>query len=96
VVECTVCRIGVRDLGGRSLYRPGGTLFPDYRGTVWRYTERCIQWAESQFISTVDACNNWSSSAYLMGTIPSLLLILTRYGRDPEGGAGACSQRHVG
>ncbi|MFZ4795168.1 MAG: ADP-ribosylglycohydrolase family protein [Blastocatellia bacterium] len=73
-----------RDLEGRPLYRPGGTLFPDYRGTVWKYAERCVQWAESQFISTVDACNNWSSSAYLMGTIPSLLLILTRYGHDPE------------
>lgn len=73
-----------RDLEGKSSYRPSGERFADYRGPVWRYAERCVHWAESQFISTVDACNSWSSSAYLMETIPSVLLILTRYGHDPE------------
>lgn len=73
-----------RDLEGETRYRPRTDRFGQYEGPLWKYAGQCLDWAESQFISTLDACNAWGSSAYLMETIPSVLLLLTRYAHDPE------------
>ena len=51
---------------------------------LWRYTQDRVRWAEAEKLSTLDACNAWYSGAYLMETVPSALLILTRYADKPE------------
>jgi ADP-ribosylglycohydrolase len=73
-----------RDLEGRSLYRPGGTLFRiivERSGDMRRGASSGRN--HSPFRPSTRAITG-HPAAYLMGTIPSLLLILTRYGHDPE------------
>jgi len=73
------------DLEGEGRYAPRGGRFMDYAGPLWRYTQERIRWAEAEEVPTVDACNAWHSGAYLLETVPSVLLILTRYADNPEG-----------
>ncbi|MCC6773358.1 MAG: ADP-ribosylglycohydrolase family protein [Gemmatimonadaceae bacterium] len=71
-------------LEGASRYRPRGGDFTDYEGPLSRYVDERLRWAERAGVSTVDACNAWYSGAYLMETVPSVLLILSRHAGDPE------------
>jgi len=67
-----------------SQYAPRGGAFLAYHGPLWRYCQERVAWADSQFLTVLDACNQWHSGAYLMETVPSVLMILTRHGHDPE------------
>jgi ADP-ribosyl-[dinitrogen reductase] hydrolase len=73
-----------RDLEVDEAYRPRGGDYPDYRGTLWRYVEERVREATCQGLSILEACNSWYSAAYLLETMPSVLYILMRHGRDPE------------
>lgn len=72
------------DLEGDTRYSPRGGRFADYRGPLWRYALEGVRRAEREGLSTVEACDAWYSGAYLMETLPCVLLILTRYADDPE------------
>ncbi len=73
-----------RGCEGETTYIPRGGRFTDYSGPVWRFAEERIAWAQSEKVATVEACDAWYSGAYLLETVPSALLILTRYAHDPE------------
>lgn len=73
-----------RDLEGNAEYSPRGGAFTSYRGPLWRFVEMGLSWAEAPGIETVEACNAWYSGAFLLETVPCVLLIMTRYADDPE------------
>lgn len=56
----------------------------EYSGPVWKFSQEYIQKARDDNWSVLQAANTWGSGAYLLETIPSVLYILTKYGRDPE------------
>ena len=72
------------DLEGDSGYKPRGGCFMDFEGPLWQYVRKNLEWADSQNLSTLDACNAWNSGAYLLETVPCVLYILMRYAHDPE------------
>ena len=72
------------DLEGDSGYKPRGGCFMDFEGPLWQYVQKILEWADSQNLSTLDACNAWNSGAYLLETVPCVLYILMRYAHDPE------------
>ena len=73
-----------QDLEGESSYTPRGGAFTDYRGSLWRFVQEKLGWAESQGLGVADACNAWYSGAFLLETVPSVLYILMRHAHDPE------------
>jgi len=72
------------ELEGNTNFSPRGGHFKNYKGPLWNYAKECVDWANREKLSVVDACNSWFSGAYLLETVPSVLLILNRYGHDPE------------
>jgi ADP-ribosylglycohydrolase len=73
-----------RDLEGETRYSPRGRRFSDYMGPLWRFVQEKLSWAEAEGIALVDACNAWYSGAFLLETVPSVLLILMRHAHTPE------------
>ncbi len=64
-------------------YRPrAGSDKPS--GRMWEVTEARLERARNGNTTTVDHCNQWHSGAYLLETIPCVLLVLERYAHDPE------------
>ena len=72
------------DLEGDTVYSPRGGLFSDYRGSLWRFVREKLSWADSAGLTGIDACNACYSGAFLLETVPSVLLILMRYADDAE------------
>jgi len=73
-----------RDLEGGTRYSPRGGSFADYEGPLWRFVQEKLSWAEAEGMTVVDACNAWYSGAFLLETVPSVLLILMRHAHTPE------------
>jgi len=66
-------------------YAPRGGDFVDYRGPLWRFVqERVPRQLDARRASVLDAGRAWFSGAYLLETVPTVLLILGRYAHDPE------------
>jgi ADP-ribosylglycohydrolase len=53
-------------------------------GTFPAYLDFVLDEARRNAWSTREACAAWSSGAYLLETVPSVLWILARHGHDPE------------
>jgi ADP-ribosylglycohydrolase len=65
-------------------YKPRAPDFIGYSGSLSKFVEQTIRWADFQELSVLDACNSWYSGAYLLETVPSALYILKEHGHDPE------------
>ena len=72
------------DLEGETSYTPRCKRFGDYEGSLWKFIDEKISWADDRNMSVLDACNDWYSGAYLLETVPSVLYILMRHSHDPE------------
>jgi len=73
-----------RDLEGDTEYSPRGGRFSGFRGSLWRFVEEKLRWADRERLSVLDACDAWYSGAFLLETVPSVLFVLMRYAGDPE------------
>lgn len=72
-------------LEGGSTYSPRGAPFrASYKGSCWGYVRDAVEHAQHHNLQTVDACNQTYSGAYLLETLPCVILLLTRYADDPE------------
>jgi ADP-ribosylglycohydrolase len=72
-----------RELEGETCYRsraPGTA----YEGPLWRFVEAEVRPAVAGRGSVWDACERWYSGAFLLETVPCVLMILARHGDDPE------------
>ncbi len=70
---------------GQSTYTPrGGEYAGKFSGTLSEFVELSVLEALEQNLSALDACNKWFSGAYLMETVPSVLMILAKHAQDPE------------
>ncbi|RPI15413.1 MAG: ADP-ribosylglycohydrolase [Lysobacterales bacterium] len=65
-------------------YRPRDGRYVGREGTFPAYLDFVLAEARRHAWSTREACDAWSSGAYLLETVPSVLWILARYGDDPE------------
>ena len=65
-------------------YTPRGGAFTDYRGPIWKFVQEKVGAAYKRKLSAVEACNSWYSAAFLMETVPSVIYILMKHGRDLE------------
>jgi ADP-ribosyl-[dinitrogen reductase] hydrolase len=73
-----------RPLEGATQYRPRGGQFRAYAGPLWRFVDRYVRDAHRSGLDVLEACEAWSSGAYLLETVPSVLYILMRHGDDAE------------
>ena len=73
-----------RDLETDESYTPRGGAFTDYRGPIWRFVEEKVGAAYRNNLSVVEACNSWYSAAFLLETVPSVIYILMKCGRNLE------------
>ena len=55
-----------------------------YDGPIWKFTLEQVNQAWDENWTTLQASNTWGSGAYLLETIPNVLLNLMKYSRDPE------------
>jgi ADP-ribosyl-[dinitrogen reductase] hydrolase len=79
----TFCKTMAPLEGDKTAYRSRSDRV-DYAGPVWRFTELAVRDAQAKGIETARACDTWYSGAYLLETLPGVLLILARHGHDPE------------
>ena len=70
--------------GDDTRYATRGGECVGYRGPVWRFVQEQVPVRAARPETVVQAGNAWFSGAYLLETVPTVLLILTRYGDDPE------------
>jgi len=73
-----------RDLETDEEYTPRGGAFMDYRGPIWRFVLEKVGAAYKSNLSVVEACNSWYSAAFLLETVPSVIYILMKHGRNLE------------
>ncbi len=73
-----------RELETGADYQPRGGKYQSYSGPVWAFVEERVEHALRSGLPTVQACDGWYSGAYLLETMPSVILILCRHGHDPE------------
>ncbi len=73
-----------RDLEGDTQYASRGGACQAYSGTMWRFVDERLAAAEAAGLTTLEACEQWYSGAYLLETVPSVLYILARHADDPE------------
>ncbi|MCA9700129.1 MAG: ADP-ribosylglycohydrolase family protein [Myxococcales bacterium] len=74
-----------RDLETGTRYSPrGGDFVGAYEGPLSDFVAARVDEALTRGTDTVVACNSWYSGAYLLETMPCVILILCRYGHDPE------------
>lgn len=74
----------MKELEGQTCYRAKGGRFFGYEGPIWRFVEEKVTEAYRAGISTLEACDQWHSGAFLLETVPSVLYILMCRGTDPE------------
>ncbi len=74
----------VRQVCTDKPYRPRGGNFAAREGSFADYLEIVLAEAQRHDWSTQTACAAWSSGAYLLETVPSLVWILARHVHDPE------------
>ena len=67
-----------------TTYQPRGGRFAGEPHRCSTFVDEKVRWALERALSTVDACNSWYSGAYMLETMPSVILILARHGHDPE------------
>jgi len=73
-----------RDLETGDPYRPRGGAYGDYAGPLWQFVERFVAEAYRKEVPTLEACEGWSSGAYLLETVPCVLYILMRHAASLE------------
>ena len=73
-----------RDLEGETQYAPCGGAYQAYSGTMWGFVDERLAAAEAADLTTLEACEQWYSGAYLLETVPSVLYTLERHAADPE------------
>ena len=56
---------------------------PGYEGPIWRFIDTAVREAVEGGVSAFEACESWLSGAYLLETLPCVLMILARHGHDP-------------
>ncbi len=72
-------------LEGNKAYQPrGGEYVGKFSGTLSQFVLNTVPEALARDEGVVDACNRWYSGAYLFETVPSALMILSKYASDPE------------
>ena len=67
-----------------TLYRSRSPHYPSFNGKLSDFVEAEAGRAVSDGTPVLEASNRWYSGAYLLETVPSVLLILSRYAHDPE------------
>ena len=55
-----------------------------YKGPIWKFVHEKVGAAYKRNLSVVEACNSWYSAAFLLETVPSVIYILMKHGRDLE------------
>jgi ADP-ribosylglycohydrolase len=70
--------------GETARYEPRAPAFSSQRVTLCGFTVEQVGKALREDLSVLEACERWYSGAYLLETMPSVLLILERHGNDPE------------
>jgi ADP-ribosylglycohydrolase len=65
-------------------YRPRGGGFEGFEGTVSAFVAQHVRSALQSEASLVSWCDSWYSGAYLLETVPCVLLTLARHAGDPE------------
>ncbi len=73
-----------RALETKTDYTPRGGAPREFKGPLWSFVEETVPRTLEQGEPTLSACERWHSGAYLLETVPCALLILCRYGHDPE------------
>lgn len=74
-----------RPLEGDKTYQPrGGDYLGKFSGTLSQFVLQTVPDALMRETTTVDACNRWFSGAYLLETVPSVLMILSKHAAEPE------------
>ncbi len=73
-----------KDLEIGTIYRPRSRTFTDFAGPLWAFVEREVLSTYRSGTTIKSACNRWYSGAYLLETVPAVLLILMKHGDDPE------------
>jgi ADP-ribosylglycohydrolase len=73
-----------RDLETGEEYMPRGGALMDYRGPIWKFVQEKVSAAYRNNLSVVEACNSWYSAAFLLETVPSVIYILMKHGRNLE------------
>ncbi len=63
-------------------YRPRSRL--SFRGTLCEFVEEFVRPAVQERREPLEVCDEWYSGAYLLETVPNVLLILELYGQDAE------------
>lgn len=72
-------------LEGDCKYSPrGGEYVGKFSGTLSEFVQFVVPDALDAGMSTLEACNEWFSGAYLLETVPSVLFILANHAHDPE------------
>ena len=56
----------------------------DWKGSAWRLVDEHVRAAVRAGTSALEAQETWYSGAYLLETIPTVLMILARHGDDPR------------
>jgi ADP-ribosylglycohydrolase len=73
------------NIEGQKAYAPrGGEYAGKFSGTLSEFVQLTVSDALEQNLCTLDACNKWFSGAYLLETVPSVLMILSKHAHDPE------------
>jgi ADP-ribosylglycohydrolase len=75
-----------RDLETGEEYTPRGGAYVEYRGPIWKFVQEKVGAAYKENLSVVEACNSWYSAAFLLETVPSVIYILMKHGRNLEEG----------
>jgi len=74
----------VSDLETETVYTPRGGTFKGWKGSLSAFVAERLPDAAQRCLSTVDACNEWYSGAFLLETVPSVLFVLSKHAADPE------------
>ncbi len=72
-----------KELEGNTSYSTR-TRALTYAGPLWQLVDREVRQALEHNWSTLEACDRWYSGAYLLETMPCVLVILARHGDNPE------------
>ncbi|MBI9050771.1 MAG: ADP-ribosylglycohydrolase family protein [Anaerolineaceae bacterium] len=55
-----------------------------YQGPLWKFVDKEVRLAIAANKTSLQACEEWHSGAYLLETMPCVLYILACHGHDPE------------
>ena len=67
-----------------AAYEPRADEFRGFKGSVSEFVKQHVPTALNSSDTVVSWCDRWYSGAYLLETVPCVLLILARHGNDPE------------